>query len=202
MVKGIVFDVGGVLIPSLDKEIDGDIQNTLGLLSTEFDSLWAKYVSILITGKISEKDFWSKIVREINTNKKMPAESLFLREYCKNIVVNKEMLHLVANLNKNGYATAILSNSILPHSQYNRKIGLYDSFNIVILSNEVGMLKPNTDIYFYCLNKLKLKPSEVIFIDDKVQNIVAAESMGIKGIEYNNFHKLVNDLLSLGVLIE
>lgn len=200
MVKAIVFDVGGVIIPYLDNVIDGYIKRKLGLSEKQFNDLWGKYIDRFITGKVIEKKFWEIIQSEIKRPLPLPRKSLFLEEYCKNLVVNQQVISLVSRLKFNGYTVGVLSNSIFPYSQYNRKIGLYDLFDQVVLSNEVGMLKPSEEIYLYTLNKLRLNPSEVIFIDDKIENVNAAKQVGMKGLKYSSYKELEKALLGFNVL--
>lgn len=55
----------------------------------------------------------------------------------------------------------------------------------LFLSYELGLLKPDIEIYQKVLQKLKALPEEVIFVDDKPKNVAAAESIGIHGIIFD-----------------
>lgn len=55
----------------------------------------------------------------------------------------------------------------------------------IFVSYELGLLKPNKAIYQSVLEKLNAKPEEVIFIDDKRENVEAAKSLGINGIVFD-----------------
>ncbi|MDQ3099482.1 MAG: HAD family phosphatase [bacterium] len=197
MIKAVLFDVGGVIIPYLDILIDNDIKRTLNLTNEQFAFAWESCVDELIIGKISEPQFWNNVICLTNCSKVFHSESLFLREYKKKLVVNKEILKLVLQLKQQNYKVAVLSNSILPHSSYNKRIGLYDPFDSIILSDEVGMMKPNPAIFIHALSKLGINPNESIFIDDKLENVDAANSIGIYGIQYFNYNQLINELGNL-----
>ena len=62
------------------------------------------------------------------------------------IVPHADVIALVSNLRKLGLKLAILSNTIEPHAKALRALGLYDGFDKVFLSHEVGMHKPDADI--------------------------------------------------------
>ena len=53
-----------------------------------------------------------------------------------------------------------------------------NKFDYVYLSFEIGLKKPNKDIYKYVLNNLKIEPKEILFIDDDTNNILAAKECG------------------------
>ena len=66
---------------------------------------------------------------------------------------------------------------------------LFNYFEDIILSSNVGIQKPNPRIFSYLLSKHKLDPRKSVFIDDKLINLKAAEQTGItKGILCSDFN--------------
>lgn len=57
-----------------------------------------------------------------------------------------------------------------------------------------GYAKPEKECYKILLDKYKLIPSECIFIDDNLQNIEAARTLGIQSIQFTDFESLKNDI--------
>ena len=55
-------------------------------------------------------------------------------------------------------------------------------FDKLFLSYEMGMWKPDTEIYYHMLKKIKLQPNETLFLDDNINNIESAKSIGIQTI--------------------
>lgn len=131
----------------------------------------------------------------------MPKESLFLKRFIKHYNRNDDVINLVKRLKNNGYKVAVLSNSIKPHAEYQYKIGIYQNFDTVVLSHEVGMLKPDLKIYKYILKKLQTKPEETFFVDDKAINVEVAAQLGIHKILFKNIKQLEIELEKLGVKI-
>ena len=76
---------------------------------------------------------------------------------------------------------------------YNYFPKYYDlkSFDGIVVSSDVKMIKPNPAIYKYILETYNLKPEECLFIDDVEANVKAAEKAGIKGFLFeNNYEEL------------
>lgn len=87
-----------------------------------------------------------------------------------------DMNGLVHRARKKGIKTALLSNSW--GNNYPRH-GWDDMFDEVIISGEVGMRKPDAEIYHHTLELLKVKPNESVFVDDLAHNIKGAAELGM-----------------------
>lgn len=111
---------------------------------------------------------------------------------------NKEIIELVGTLRERGLLVAALSNvnSTYTGSNAERK-GI---FSQTFLGAEIGILKPNAEIYTYVLNKLGVKPEEAVFIDDSIENVQGAEGVGIHGIVFQDAENLKKELHNLNVI--
>ena len=82
-----------------------------------------------------------------------------------------------------GYAIYLLS--IFPGDQFEKyrlQNSFIDQFDDRIISGDVGLAKPDKKIYELAIQKFNLVPENSLFIDDKMENIKGAESVGIKTI--------------------
>jgi HAD superfamily hydrolase (TIGR01509 family) len=70
-------------------------------------------------------------------------------------------------------------------------------FDVVILSNEVGMVKPNADIYELTARRLGVTPEQCLMIDDAPVNVVGAKGAGMQGIICSNPGQCVADIQTL-----
>ncbi|MDA2923608.1 HAD family phosphatase [Acidobacteria bacterium AH-259-L09] len=77
---------------------------------------------------------------------------------------------------------------------------LIREFDDYVLSYQVGSLKPAPQIFSAALDKVGRSPSEVLLVDDRIENVQAAEKMGIQGILFVGEKELRSDLENLGVL--
>lgn len=100
-------------------------------------------------------------------------------------------IDFVKECKRNGHTLYIISNwdadsfkllEALHHSFFNM-------FEGIMISGEVGLLKPDPKIYELFLDIYNLNPEECIFIDDQYDNVVAAEQLGIKSIQYKKQKK-------------
>lgn len=93
-----------------------------------------------------------------------------------------ETLAVMSELQLKGIEVCLLSNA-LPNL-FDTAKGLAADDKIFV-SYELGLLKPDVEIYKQILKLLKARPEEVIFIDDKLKNVEAAKSICINGIVFN-----------------
>lgn len=68
---------------------------------------------------------------------------------------------------------------------YNKKTGIYDFFDGLIFSFQTGDFKPNLNAYKIALKKSGFKARECLLIDDKVENLIPAQKLGMKTILFN-----------------
>lgn len=108
--------------------------------------------------------------------------------------LNEELVAYVRELRPT-YKTAILSNSFLGAREKEQALyGFEDLFDMLIYSHEVNLLKPDPQIYELTCKSLNLKPEEVIFVDDADVNIEGANEFGIHAILFENNTQLFSEL--------
>jgi putative hydrolase of the HAD superfamily len=116
--------------------------------------------------------------------------------------INDAMVLWVQQLHAAGYKTAILSNMPTDMATHVRKNFAWIShFDHHIFSGEVRSVKPEREIYQYCINALGVQPSEALFIDDRDVNLEQARAAGIRGIRFRSVEQLHQDLQALGFTI-
>ena len=64
----------------------------------------------------------------------------------------------------------------------------------IIISAEINKIKPNKDFYNYILNKHKIKPQELLFLDDNINNINGAKELGINTIKVDKETELLKEI--------
>ncbi len=104
-----------------------------------------------------------------------------------------EGLELARTLKKLGYKLYILSNwdpsSFSLFTKNFSELFTFegqDLFDGIMTSGKTGMIKPNSDIFEACLKKFKIDKSQVVFIDDTIENIQAAQNIGISSVHCHN----------------
>ena len=76
---------------------------------------------------------------------------------------------------------------------------LEDWFDVVIVSCEVGCCKPDPAIYQLCLEQLGEPAAQTLFVDDRAENLQAAESIGLQTLQFTGDEsvRLLRRLLGL-----
>ena len=110
------------------------------------------------------------------------------------------MFDLVSGLHKNGFKTALLSNTEKPSVEFFRRLK-YDMFDLTVFSCEQGIEKPQKQIYLIAAQRLSLPPQRCVFIDDKIDCIQGADKTGLKGILFQNYSQTINELSLIGVKV-
>lgn len=184
-IKAILFDAGGVLHES-NTAMDDDLLAEPGITSEMLEQIRTTHMALLGSGAIDEAEFWRRITKEYSLRDVSVEENLLGRAFAKALVPHASITEFIRELRTGGYKLAVLSNTIEAHAVVLRRAGVYDGFDAVILSHEVGMLKPDPAIYTYTLGVLGVQPEEAIFIDDLRENVEAAEKLGIHGVVYTD----------------
>ena len=122
-----------------------------------------------------------------------------VRDYIEDNKANEPLLDYIRSELKPKYKIGMLSNAggnWLDELFDEEDIKLFDA---LILSAEVGLTKPDPEIYRLAANKLGVLPEECIFIDDLAHYVKAAEKVGMKAIRYHDFSQAkgeIEDLLA------
>jgi putative hydrolase of the HAD superfamily len=108
---------------------------------------------------------------------------------------NPVMTDWARRLREHGIKTAILSNMPLDVAAViRRKEEWLANFDVKILSAEHRLRKPEPPIYQLCLRELAVGPHEVIFLDDRLPNVLAARELGWHAFQYGSLDRLMDDV--------
>lgn len=114
-------------------------------------------------------------------------------------IFDRDVIELIRTVQKT-YKTGLLSNSGGPGLRsLLKEENLEEIFHEIIISGEVGFIKPERAIFEIALDRLDAVSGETIFIDDNPQNVEGANSVGIQGVLFTGYKKLTVDLKDLGI---
>lgn len=109
--------------------------------------------------------------------------------------INTELVEYARTLRQRGQRLACLSNGTQEWTmQVITDYGLGDIFEEVVLSGDLGMVKPHPEIYLHTLKKLGVPAAEAIFVDDRQSNVISAEACGMRGIVFQDTASFVQEL--------
>lgn len=102
----------------------------------------------------------------------------------KYITLYDDVISCLEKLKENSIKTAIVTDGI-PIKQYEKilRLNIDDLIDLVVISDEIGIRKPNPKLFSYCLNKFKVKGHETIYIGDNIyKDIVPAKLNDIHSV--------------------
>lgn len=200
MIKAIIFDWGGVLIKNPAEGLINFCAKRLKVKPELLKKEYRKYEKKFQKGVIKEKILWKNICNELSIP--FPKKLLWGKAVKNVFKDNREIYSIVKKLKKKGYKLGFLSNTELPAKRYFFEKNYNRFFDVMVFSCDKKLVKPQLQIFHLILKKLKVKPSETIFVDDNELYVRASCNSGIKGIVFKNEKKLLKDFSNLGVKIK
>ena len=203
-VVAVVFDWGGVLTTGIDAAFaewaaaDGvDVEQLGAVLREAFAADTPEHpnaVHALERGDLTGEQFELLLARQLAARgSHVPATGLLSRMFA-NLSPSESMLGLAARLKDKGLRTAVLSNSWA--NRYPDE-GWDELFDAVVISGEVGMRKPEPEIYHHVLDLLQLPAQRCAFVDDLAANVRAAAALGMVGVHHRTYDETVTELEAL-----
>lgn len=110
-------------------------------------------------------------------------------------------VEVLADLRERGvplYGLTNWSAETFPVAQ--ERFGFIDWFDDVVVSGEVGLVKPDAQIYHHLVDTFGVVPDTALFIDDRAENVEAAERLGFHGHHFHDPAALRRHLETLGLL--
>jgi putative hydrolase of the HAD superfamily len=199
-IKSVIFDWGGVLIEDPAPGLMQYCAKALKVSKEEYIKAHSIFEADFQKGLICEDTFWERICRELNVPKPK-VRSLWAEAFKALYVPRNDMFSTAASLQKNGYRTAVLSNTEAPAMDFFHR-QRYNMFDVPVFSCAEGVKKPDRKIYELTLNKLGSGPEQSVFIDDKAEYINGAKEVGINTVLFQNIDQLKGELNRLGVKLD
>lgn len=195
-IKALVFDCGGVVLRDADSFHYDRWEARLNLQAGELrQRLWhGPYWAEAEIGRLTEEEFWQEAARDLGLDSGEARQ--MARDLWASWQVDPNVLALVDKARRR-FQVAMLSNATdaledaLAHTYR-----IADRFDPIIVSARYGIAKPAPEIYHLLLEKLDAKPQEVVFIDDRAENIAAAAALGMHVIWFLNPSELERQLAS------
>jgi putative hydrolase of the HAD superfamily len=180
----IIFDYGNVLSQS---QPIADIQAMAAILDfpiSRFTELYWQFRIAYDSGLLDSDAYWDSVAaRPLTPDTIARLIEIDSRSWSHPQPV---MAQWARDVRAAGLRTAILSNMPIPVRDYILRCSWLPDFDARTFSCEVGVCKPAPEIYRDCLDKLGVKPSEVLFLDDREANVRAAETLGLHAIVLTN----------------
>lgn len=197
--KNIILDVGNVLLRwdphFIVAQTFKESSNSAQLVQTIFKhQTWLD----LNLGLLSEQEALVEYQTRLGIEMAQLEEMMeTVRESLQPLPGSLELLHALNNARYNLYALTDNTKDIMAY--LTQKYHFWPIFQGIVVSANVGHLKPAKEIYEYLLNTYALNAAETVFIDDHLPNVLGAQAVGIEAILFKNAKQCQDDLRKLQI---
>lgn len=192
MIRAVIFDMYETLITHYHGKgplyFSPQMATEAGVLLEHFQAIWRGKEYERTIGKLSLEETLTLILKETNTFpedkvKQMTAKRIATAESCfQNL--HPEILPMLEALHGKGIRIGLISNCFSEEAQVIRQSSLAPHFDVMCLSYELGMRKPEPEIYKVCADKLGAKPEQCLYIGDGGSNeLETARECGMKAVQ-------------------
>jgi putative hydrolase of the HAD superfamily len=196
--KAIIFDVGGVLIVTHNRAGREKWAARFGLDPWAFENFVfsGESGSQMQLGQKSTAAHWQWLGQHFGLSQIELKE--MHRDFFAGDRLNQALVAYVKLLRQAGYKTGILSNFGDEARQlWTDTYPFIEHFDGLVISAEVGLMKPHPHIYHLAANSLGVAPAEAVFVDDFVENIEGARRVGMQAIHYTGADGVITQLEQL-----
>ena len=202
--QGLIVDWGGVLTMPIHTAI-GSWLKVSGVDQSHYGAVVRRWVEPdeqlppedspihrLERGEIAVEEFEHLLSAALaQEGSAVEAQGLVGRMFADLAIYEDSMTSLVTRARAAGIRTGLLSNSW--GNEYDRS-DWHQMFDVVVISGEVGMRKPERNIFELTLDRIGLPAVECVFVDDMPHNVVAAAQTGLAGIVHRSFDETAGEL--------
>lgn len=194
----VVFDYGEVISRA---QSDADTRELLALAGCGAERFWPAYWrhrDELDHGRLPIIDYWRRVASELDTEWDLTTiQQLWVADFRSWISVDPGTMRLLEELRDGGTRIALLSNAGFDFGTPFRFAPFGTLFERVFVSAELGLLKPEPEIYRHIARELDIELERMVFIDNKAVNVEGATALGVTGHVFTGAPELRGFLLSL-----
>ena len=193
-IQAIIFDMGGVILRTQNPEprrkwierahVTPDI-----FFDTVFRSPVARRAEI---GQATDKDVWRHAGQVFGLDDSQLEE--FEQDFWSALAIDAALVQFIRGLRPR-YKTAVLSNA-WPDARrlIEDNLDFRDVVDVMFFSAEEGMAKPDPCFYHLATERLQIQPQQAIFIDDRTDNVEAAQALGMRGVQFQNTQQTIDEV--------
>jgi putative hydrolase of the HAD superfamily len=191
--RGLLVDFGGVLTTSMGRAFSAFCVES-GVDPERFKTVIAEaygadgahgMIGKLERGEMELVEFETWLAEHLSEGMEKPLEAAGIRDRMfAGMGPDERMINAVRRAHDAGIKTGLISNSWGPSGYHTAEIeGVFDA---VLISGEIGMRKPDPEIFLHAAALLGLPPDACVFVDDLEQNAEGARAVGMDGIVHRS----------------
>jgi len=214
--KAVIFDLGGTLIQTLEvSEIMRQMLEAKGIMRSlkEINEAREKADRCLIFKElpILREEFWIKWNANILRALEIKNDTEILARWISDAWwdyaqarLYPEVRKVLKRLKKKNLKLGIITNGLKSDAdKVLPLVGLKETFDVIVVTDSIGKMKPEKEVFLYALNELDIAPHEVLFIGDRIEeDYYGAKSTGIKAFLLDRENKIEEDVEKIRSLEE
>ena len=187
LVRAVVFDYGNVLCLEQTVEDMNNMAHVSGIPHERFSELYWKQRPPYDRGDIDGPAYWTAVIGQQELGLSRDQIATLIELDCESIVrPNQGGVQWAKLLHQEGFPLTLLSNMPLELSRHvTKSFPSLSTFEHLIYSCDYGSIKPGLAIYRICLQLLKSAPRDILYLDDRAENVEAAARLGINSILFD-----------------
>lgn len=193
VIKAVIWDLGGVIVRTEDLAPRDALAEHLGLSRQEIDHIVfeADERNSAQLGEIDGEAYSQATADRLGLNLQE-----FRQEFFGGDRLDEELVAHIRELRPK-YKMALLSNALSNLRTFLADWNITDAFDLIVVSAEEHLLKPDPAIYKLALDRLGVNAAEAVFIDDIEANVEGARRVGMQGIQFISREQALGDLHAL-----
>ena len=147
-------------------------------------------------GQVTDDEIWRLAGEQYGLDAEEIAE--FRQDFWSGDFIDRELVDLIRRLRAR-YRLGLLSNASDALRPLLARTSLAPLFDVIVISCEEGLMKPDPEIYRRLLARLDVAPDEAAFVDDVQANVDAARAAGMHALRFTSTAGAEAGLSALGV---
>lgn len=193
-IRAVIWDLGGVLLRTKDPTHRERLAKRLDMTRKDLEDVVfaSESGNRAQLGEIQVKEHWELLSQRLD----LPPGTIqeFQKEFWGGDFLDVLLVDKIRSLHRQ-YKTALLSNAFSDLRHFVTQVWEFsDAFDEMIISAEVGMVKPDPRIYRLVLERLDITAPEAVFIDDFAENVEGARAVNMNAIHFLNPLQALADL--------
>lgn len=204
-ITAVLFDYGLVLTGPAHPPAWEHMKTLLGADEAAFHAAYWRHRQPYDSGALTGEAYWRQVATDLHQSPEVKLQALLDADTHLWTQPNQPMIDWAAHLQQAGIFTGILSNlGDAMEAGVREQCPWLHAFNHLTFSHRLGTTKPDPTIYAHAANGLGVEPAEILFIDDREDNIAGALAAGMQAIRYLDHDSFLADLRTagLGYLLE
>jgi FMN phosphatase YigB (HAD superfamily) len=197
-IKTIIWDLEGVILRASEGSVSASIAKAVGMPEEKIrPTLESGLNERLDIGEITQAEYWDLFDEAVHFpegyRERLP--KLFFDHF----YIDEAVLKDIHQYHKYLKMCLLTNFSEDIRGMLEDHWHIDNAFDEIVISGEIGMLKPSPEIFMYALKRLNCQPNQAILVDDRASNVAGAQAIGMSAVLYSNrkdMNTQISDLMN------